>query len=221
VIVELLLSAVYNLAFSVITQGNVDGGLKSTSNLGADQPHPSPIIPLGQDNKSDSDKTVSDLHVHDKADDVAAFDETSSRPGAPDMSCGDAFMAEAPIPEGAVEDKVGEVSHASSDAAGDDILEDAPVGAEDHAGHDSQRCAAAADDGVERSAIPDEAVAPPSADLGVFVSASTLFDSVETKNVDIGEAGAIGTSQGTDKVEEMNAPSTTQDLGKTLSSPPS
>jgi hypothetical protein len=104
VIVELLLSAVYNLAFSVITQGNVDGGLNSTSNLGADQPHPSPIIPLGHDNKSDSNKTVSDMHGHDKADDVAAFDDTSSRPDAPDMSCGDAFMAEAPIPEAAVED---------------------------------------------------------------------------------------------------------------------
>jgi hypothetical protein len=43
--------------------------------------------------------------------------------------------------------------------------------------------------------------------------------SVETKNVDIGEAGAIGTSEGTDKVEEMGAPSTSEDLGKTLSSP--
>jgi hypothetical protein len=129
-------------------------------------------------------------------------------------------MAEAPIPEVAVEDKVGEVSHASFVVGGDVILEDAPVGAEDPAGHDFERCAAAADDSVERSAIPAEAVAPPSADLGVFVSASTLFDTV-LKNGDIGEAGGIGTSQGTDKVEEMVAPSTSQDLGKTLSSPPS
>jgi hypothetical protein len=87
----------------------------------------------------------------------------------------------APIPEAAVEDKVGEISHASSDAAGDDILEDAPVSAEDPAGHDSERCAAAADDSVERSAIPAEAVAALSADLGVFVLASTLFDTVQKK----------------------------------------
>jgi hypothetical protein len=204
----------------------VDGGLNSTSNLGVDQPHPSPIIPLGHDKKSDSEKTISEMHGHDKEDDIAAFYDTSSRPDAPSDAAGDdiledVFMEEAPIPEAALEDKVGEVSHASSDAAGDDILEDAPVGAEDPVGHDSERCAATADDSVERSAIPAEAVAPPSADLGGFVSASTLFDTVQKKNADIGEADAIGTSQGTDKVEEMVTPSTSQDLGKTLSSPPS
>jgi hypothetical protein len=95
VIVELLLSAVNNLAFSVIAHGNVDGGLNSTSNLGADQPHPSLIIPLGHGKKSNSEKTISEMHGHDKEDGVAAFDDTSSRPDAPDMSCGDAFMAEA------------------------------------------------------------------------------------------------------------------------------
>jgi hypothetical protein len=121
------------------------------------------------------------MHGHDKADDVGGFDDMSSHPDAPDISCGDAFMAEAPISEAAAEDKVGEVSHASFVAIGDVILEDAPVGAEDPAGHDFERCAAAADDSVECSAIPAEAVAPPSVDLGVFVSASTLFDTVLKK----------------------------------------
>jgi hypothetical protein len=121
------------------------------------------------------------MHGHDKADDVGGFDDTSSHLDAPDISCGDAFMAEAPISEVVVEDKVGEVSHAYFVVVGDVILEDAHVGAEDPTGHDSKRCAAAADDSVERSAIPVEAVAPPSVDLGVFVSASTLFDTVLKK----------------------------------------